>query len=206
MKPHILVFVALSGSTVRCADTLSSFGEASGSSTSTPFIAVALENSVEGKLSFLISHADSVDVTNWGLQAANNTARAGPPNGTLKSRGKIKATIIHVLDRQWIQSFASTIKDAVPVEHPSMFWAAPPIEFRSGGQITLALYWSGGNRIAWSDAGVDSGECWINETQGKEITTLLEKLSAPNQQPDPTSSSVTPPAGAGGAPSVAADH
>jgi hypothetical protein len=27
-----------------------------------------------------------------------------------------------------------------------------------------------------------------------------------NQLPDPTSSSVTPPAGAGGAPSVAADH
>ena len=28
----------------------------------------------------------------------------------------------------------------------------------------------------------------------------------PNQLPDPTSPSVTPPAGAGGAPSVAADH
>jgi hypothetical protein len=31
-------------------------------------------------------------------------------------------------------------------------------------------------------------------------------ISMPNQLPDPTSPSVTPPAGAGGAPSVAADH
>jgi hypothetical protein len=32
------------------------------------------------------------------------------------------------------------------------------------------------------------------------------RLNMPNQLPDPTSPSVTPPAGAGGAPSVAADH
>jgi hypothetical protein len=37
---------------------------------------------------------------------------------------------------------------------------------------------------------------------------VVEMPSAqmPNQLPDPTSPSVTPPAGAGGAPSVAADH
>ena len=42
------------------------------------------------------------------------------------------------------------------------------------------------------------------------FTTRLKQLAlleiAPNQLPDPTSPSVTPPAGAGGAPSVAADH
>ena len=32
------------------------------------------------------------------------------------------------------------------------------------------------------------------------------KREVPNQLPDPTSPSVTPPAGAGGAPSVTADH
>ena len=39
-------------------------------------------------------------------------------------------------------------------------------------------------------------------------STTLRYLSRrlPNQLPDPTSPSVTPPAGAGGAPSVAADH
>jgi hypothetical protein len=33
-----------------------------------------------------------------------------------------------------------------------------------------------------------------------------ERIKRPNQLPDPTSPSVTPPAGAGGAPSVTADH
>ena len=35
---------------------------------------------------------------------------------------------------------------------------------------------------------------------------LRSKQDVPNQLPDPTSKSVTPPAGAGGAPYVAADH
>jgi hypothetical protein len=38
------------------------------------------------------------------------------------------------------------------------------------------------------------------------IYTAAVKEGLPNQLPDPTSPSVTPPAGAGGAPSVAADH
>jgi hypothetical protein len=40
------------------------------------------------------------------------------------------------------------------------------------------------------------------------IKTLedLKRRVSPNHVPDPTSPSVTPPAGAGGAPSVAADH
>jgi len=51
----------------------------------------------------------------------------------------------------------------------------------------------------------------VTEYMGKEGLAELEVVyrklcSAPNQLPDPTSPSVTPPAGAGGAPSVAADH
>jgi hypothetical protein len=37
-------------------------------------------------------------------------------------------------------------------------------------------------------------------------TSQAQEGDVPNQLPDPTSPSVTPPAGAGGAPSVAADH
>ena len=205
MKPHIFAYVALSGSTVLCGGIPSSVGEANFGSPSTPIIAVALEKSVAEKLSFLISRSDNVNVTDWSIQPADKAAQVGSHAGTLKSQGKIQTAIIHVRDRQWILSFASIMKDAVPVEHPSMFWAAPPIEFRSGGKITLTLY-RHGNRIAWADAGVDSGECWISEIHDNEITALLRKMNAPNQLPDPTSPSVTPPAGAGGAPSVGADH
>ena len=38
------------------------------------------------------------------------------------------------------------------------------------------------------------------------LARLRAEIEAPNHVPDPTSPSVTPPAGAGGAPSVAADH
>ena len=38
------------------------------------------------------------------------------------------------------------------------------------------------------------------------VSQLHQMKIEPNQLPDPTSPSVTPPAGAGGAPSVAADH
>jgi hypothetical protein len=53
----------------------------------------------------------------------------------------------------------------------------------------------------------DAGETLLppdNEVTTKE--QLLRLLNTPNQLPDPTSPSVTPPACAGGAPSVAADH
>jgi hypothetical protein len=53
----------------------------------------------------------------------------------------------------------------------------------------------------------DGHSYWEN---GKRITLLCdacyEAFMKPNQLPDPTSPSVTPPAEAGGAPSVAADH
>ena len=39
-----------------------------------------------------------------------------------------------------------------------------------------------------------------------QLYTRKHAAETPNQLPDPTSPSVTPPAGAGGAPSVAADH
>jgi hypothetical protein len=41
---------------------------------------------------------------------------------------------------------------------------------------------------------------------GGEIREALFPAKKPNQLPDPTTPSVTPPAGAGGAPSVGADH
>jgi hypothetical protein len=49
----------------------------------------------------------------------------------------------------------------------------------------------------------------IYDTNRRLMRDLIAKINAPvmpNQLPDPTSSSVTPPAGAGGAPSGAADH
>jgi hypothetical protein len=51
----------------------------------------------------------------------------------------------------------------------------------------------------------------VTEYMGKEGLAELEVVyrefcRMPNQLPDPTSPSVTPPADAGGAPSVAADH
>jgi translation elongation factor EF-Tu-like GTPase len=54
-------------------------------------------------------------------------------------------------------------------------------------------------------------EFWMCEGNRKVASVVVEELlgelrDSANQLPDPTSPSVTPPAGAGGAPSVAADH
>jgi hypothetical protein len=46
----------------------------------------------------------------------------------------------------------------------------------------------------------------IDAPEGRNFAVKLQEWKVPNQLPDPTSPSVTPPAGAGGAPSVAADH
>ena len=46
----------------------------------------------------------------------------------------------------------------------------------------------------------------ISAAEHEEILRLLRIKQVPNQLPDPTSPSVTPAAGAAGAPSVAADH
>jgi hypothetical protein len=46
----------------------------------------------------------------------------------------------------------------------------------------------------------------IYDKFGDRIAMLTSMDDVPNQLPDPTSPSVTPPAGAGVAPSVAADH
>jgi hypothetical protein len=47
----------------------------------------------------------------------------------------------------------------------------------------------------------------LNSSEHREIMLIVDPFSElPNQLPDPASPSVTPPAGARGAPSVAADH
>jgi hypothetical protein len=46
----------------------------------------------------------------------------------------------------------------------------------------------------------------VREQFGDRVAMLMSMDEVPNQLPDPTSPSVTPPAKAGGAPSVAADH
>jgi hypothetical protein len=46
-------------------------------------------------------------------------------------------------------------------------------------------------------------ELWRNHSRSGDLLTID---NAANHVPDPTSPSVTPPAGAGGAPSVATDH
>jgi hypothetical protein len=51
---------------------------------------------------------------------------------------------------------------------------------------------------------LNPGQSWTTLKVGQLIRVAPRKL--PNQLPDPTSPSVTPPAGTGGAPSVAADH
>jgi len=63
-----------------------------------------------------------------------------------------------------------------------------------------------GTARTWCNSIEYVGEFTINENWNAIRLKLTPIKKLPNQLPDPTSPSVTPPAGAGGAPSVAADH
>ena len=70
----------------------------------------------------------------------------------------------------------------------------------------------GKSRGNWDSAAFTNKDRYIASLEKDFRDRIIDASSrigakfVPNQLPDPTSSSVTPPAGAGGAPSVAADH
>jgi hypothetical protein len=69
----------------------------------------------------------------------------------------------------------------------------------------------GGHFVSWAIESLDAYDRIEStlmplRTAFEDQHTLVFQVKMPNQLPDPTSPSVTPPAGAGGAPSVAADH
>jgi len=75
--------------------------------------------------------------------------------------------------------------------------------------LSYANYYASKER--WKDAEISVNlAIEYGQTIDPEFSKLLEdhgvKLKKPNQLPDPTSPSVTPPAGVGGAPSVTAGH
>jgi len=78
-----------------------------------------------------------------------------------------------------------TVREACILNVPRLYLYTPSTE-----QFYVRLGWQSFDRTRY---------------RGVKVV-MMSKEMTPDQLPDPTSPSVTPPAGAGGAPSVAADH
>jgi len=127
--------------------------------------------------------------------------------------------VVEVRDKKWIHEFAALIRTGVDVT-PAR-WGGyirvdnAPVVFvlPDGKRFTLL---SVGESTIWmtkDSQGIlkmpkleGDALCAMIAAKRNEKGVMTKVGFVSNQLPDPTSPSVTPPAGAGGAPSVAADH
>jgi hypothetical protein len=150
------------------------------------------------------------------------------PNGYFKSdnaRGYFIAEKIEVVDERSLKKIFAQIAEGIDGFEDEMFLYslngdgslahykkevcfAPDYiaDFLGERRLTIEIDLKS-RRAVFESADGRWGSCEFDSIETASLRGLFEgQFKVPNQLPDPTSPSVTPPAGAGGAPSVAADH